>query len=130
MYDITNPKSFESLDGWRKGFVENASPPDPDKFPFILIGNKLDKEVDRRVTVEEAKEWCKKKGDMPHFEASAKEGANVETAFVQMIRRALKNEKDTKLLMPGSLMDPSTRIGGVRITAQTQERKKKKSCKC
>ena len=130
VYDITNPKSFESLDGWRKGFVENASPQDPDKFPFILIGNKLDKESDRRVSVEEAKEWCKKKGEMPHFEASAKEGANVEAAFVQMIRRALKNEKDTKLLMPGSLMDAGGRVGGVRLTAQNPERKKKKGCKC
>ncbi|EER06563.1 Rab7, putative, partial [Perkinsus marinus ATCC 50983] len=34
VYDITNPKSFESLDSWRDEFLIQASPKDPEEFPF------------------------------------------------------------------------------------------------
>jgi Ras-related protein Rab-7A len=49
VYDITNPKSFEKLDSWRDEFLNQAGPRDPEAFPFILLGNKVDKEADRRV---------------------------------------------------------------------------------
>ncbi len=50
VFDLTNHKSFENLAMWKKGFVDNASPNDPATFPFVVIGNKLDKEVNRQVT--------------------------------------------------------------------------------
>ena len=49
VYDITNAKSFENLDKWRDGFIENAAPSDPKTFPFVLLGNKLDREHERKV---------------------------------------------------------------------------------
>ncbi|RLN95931.1 hypothetical protein BBJ28_00014041 [Nothophytophthora sp. Chile5] len=50
VYDITNPKSFEKLDTWRDEFLAQAGPRDPDAFPFIVLGNKVDKETERRVS--------------------------------------------------------------------------------
>ena len=47
VYDITNRKSFEALQKWRDGFVENAGPEDVKNFPFLLLGNKLDREGER-----------------------------------------------------------------------------------
>ena len=44
VYDITNPKSFENLSKWKDGFIENAGPEDPKSFPFVLLGNKIDRE--------------------------------------------------------------------------------------
>jgi Ras-related protein Rab-7A len=41
-FDVTNPKSFEALDSWRDEFLIQASPRDPDNFPFVLLGNKVD----------------------------------------------------------------------------------------
>lgn len=35
---------------------------DPDRFPFILIGNKVDRESERRVSRQRALQWCKSKG--------------------------------------------------------------------
>ena len=49
-YDITNAQSFEQLEKWREGFIENAGPSDPDTFPFVCIGNKLDLEPERSVS--------------------------------------------------------------------------------
>ena len=42
VYDITNQASFDALSRWRDGFNENAGPQDPQSFPFVCLGNKLD----------------------------------------------------------------------------------------
>lgn len=44
VYDVTAPSSFKSLDSWRDEFLIQASPRDPENFPFIVIGNKVDLE--------------------------------------------------------------------------------------
>ncbi|KAJ3359466.1 hypothetical protein HDU91_004921 [Kappamyces sp. JEL0680] len=48
VYDVNHAKSFETLDSWRDEFLLQASPRDPDNFPFILLGNKIDFEEGRR----------------------------------------------------------------------------------
>ncbi|XLR18996.1 hypothetical protein S83_046908, partial [Arachis hypogaea] len=57
---------------------------DHEAFPFVLLGNKVD--VDggnsRKVTEKKAREWCASRGNLPYFETSAKEGYNVEEAFL------------------------------------------------
>lgn len=58
VFDITSQKSFENLSRWKQGFLEHAGPQDPDTFPFVLIGNKVDKESDRKVKAQDAKAWC------------------------------------------------------------------------
>ena len=80
-YDITNKKSFENLTKWKEGFIENAGPDDVKTFPFVLLGNKIDKENERKVDTRDAKEWCQQSNDMLYFETSAKEGVSVEQAF-------------------------------------------------
>merc|ERR1712031_121579 len=37
VYDITVPKTFESLDSWREEFLVQSSPRDPNSFPFVVI---------------------------------------------------------------------------------------------
>ncbi len=54
VYDITNGKSFENLSKWKDGFIEHAGPDDAKSFPFVLLGNKLDKESDRKVDTKRA----------------------------------------------------------------------------
>jgi Ras-related protein Rab-7A len=44
VFDVTSPGSFKSLDGWRDEFLIQASPSDPDHFPFVVLGNKVDLE--------------------------------------------------------------------------------------
>lgn len=34
-FDVTNGKSFETLDSWRDEFLIQASPMDPENFPFV-----------------------------------------------------------------------------------------------
>ncbi|KAI3631674.1 hypothetical protein MIR68_010147 [Amoeboaphelidium protococcarum] len=101
VYDVNNAKSFETLDSWRDEFLVQASPRDPATFPFLLLGNKVDVEEDKRaVTGKRAQAWCSAKGGdnpLPYYETSAKDGLNVEDAFVTIARNALAREADVEL---------------------------------
>lgn len=55
-------QSFENLEHWRTDFLHNASPPDPDNFPFLVLGNKCDLEGERKVAKQKALQWAKSKG--------------------------------------------------------------------
>jgi Ras-related protein Rab-7A len=90
--DITNQKSFDSLESWRDEFLIQASPRDPENFPFVVIGNKSDMESKRKVSKSKASSWCKSKNQIPYFETSAKDAVNVEAAFIEIARNALKQE--------------------------------------
>jgi Ras-related protein Rab-7A len=37
VYDVNNSKSFDTLDSWRDEFLIQASPRDPESFPFVRI---------------------------------------------------------------------------------------------
>jgi Ras-related protein Rab-7A len=50
VFDITELKTFDNVDNWRTEFITQLNPKDPENFPFVLIGNKCDKEVDRKVS--------------------------------------------------------------------------------
>ena len=52
VYDVTAPTTFKSLDSWRDEFLIQASPRDPDNFPFVVLGNKVD--LDNRTVSEQS----------------------------------------------------------------------------
>lgn len=91
VFDVTSPNSFKNLDSWRDEFLIQASPRDPEHFPFVVLGNKVDLE-NRAVSAKRAQQWCQSKNDIPYFETSAKEGINVERAFQTIARNALAQE--------------------------------------
>ncbi|UIZ26299.1 hypothetical protein KXD40_002161 [Peronospora effusa] len=92
VYDIANLKSFEKLDTWRDEFLAQTEPRDSDAFPFIVLGNKVDKKSERRVPKEKAHEWCRGKNvqqPIQHYETSAKEATSLEEAFQTIAASAL-----------------------------------------
>jgi len=95
-YDVTTPSTFKTLDSWRDEFLIQASPRDPENFPFVVIGNKIDLE-NRVVSVKRAQGWCHSKNDIPYFECSAKDNINVEQAFQTVAKHALLQETDVEL---------------------------------
>lgn len=116
VFDVTTAKTFENLDSWRDEFLIQAGPPDPDNFPFVVIGNKIDLD-NRWVQQKRALAWCAAKGNIPYFETSAKEAINVEQAFQTIAKNALGKEEPDPFI-PGEITDfkdePSTegRKGG------------------
>ena len=110
---MTNPASFDNLNKWKDGFIENAQPDDPKSFPFVLIGNKLDKENERSVPATKAEAWCKENNDMPYFETSAKEGFKVSEAFIEMVRRGIARESNNQIVMPDTIGG----AGGIKLSS-------------
>lgn len=121
VYDITDPRSLDSLDHWRKEFLENVggslSVLSDVQFPFVVLGNKADKEKDRMVPLHRAEEFCRvaagahqMMGAMPlqHYETSAKTAVNVEDAFHEVARLALQYEDYKRRSQPQLFVPPPT----------------------
>jgi Ras-related protein Rab-7A len=103
VYDITSSKSFDSLESWREEFLNQANPKNPESFPFVVLGNKVDKESERRVPQTKAQAWARSKGEIPLFECSAKDSVNVEDAFQEIARRALKKEQQEETYLTNTV---------------------------
>lgn len=92
-YDVTAPGSFISLNSWRDEFLIQSSPKDPDNFPFVVLGNKVDLE-NRSIPSQRAQQWCHNNNNISYFETSAKEALNVELAFQAIAKNALAQEAE------------------------------------
>ncbi|MFX1235213.1 MAG: GTP-binding protein [Promethearchaeota archaeon] len=88
IYDITNKSSLAHLDDWLLN-IRNRN-----RFPIIVVGNKLDLAEKRKVPVEEAIKLAKSRGMNGYIECSFQTGKNVEKIFERLIRLILKNLRD------------------------------------
>ncbi|KVI10722.1 Small GTPase superfamily [Cynara cardunculus var. scolymus] len=95
VYDVNVQKSFDSLNNWREEFLIQASPSDPENFPFVVLGNK--------VSEKKARAWCASKGNIPYFETSAKEGIDVEEAFQVISKNALTIGDEEEIYVPDTI---------------------------
>jgi len=97
VFDVTQRKSFEELEQWKKAFLIQVGQEGNDKFPMIVIANKVDLEESREVPQKEMKEWCAKH-NLTWFETSAKEGANVDKAFEEIASLVISRMKPEDIL--------------------------------
>ena len=95
VYDVTNMKSFNDIDGW----VNDAKTKNTDKtIHFVLIGNKIDLEDERAVSKEDGKKFAKEKG-MKFVEVSAQTGVGIEDLediLAKIIYEKFKKGKEPK----------------------------------
>jgi len=108
VFDVNVAKTFDNLDSWRDEFLIQAAPRDPDRFPFVVIGNKIDMENTRVVSTKRLQQWCSSKGDIPFFETSAKEAINVEQAFQTIAKNALLQEGPEPMNFPTVTVSPES----------------------
>ena len=90
VYDMTDQKTFTGIDAWKNEFLIQAAPNDPANFPFMVLGNKCDKEQERRVNKKQADAFCKEIPNCCFFETSAKNSTNVSQAFQKIAKAAIK----------------------------------------
>ncbi|OOF96213.1 hypothetical protein ASPCADRAFT_506966 [Aspergillus carbonarius ITEM 5010] len=92
VFDITRPSTFTSCTQWLHDLRQIAE----DGIVVILVGNKSDLAGDershqRRVTRQEAEEWCRLNNITHYVETSAKSGENVERAFLEVAEMIYRN---------------------------------------
>ncbi len=88
VYNITDRQSFEKLSFWLEQIKLNAS----EKVKIVLVGNNCDLANERKVSIEEAEEFAKK-NNMKFFEASPKEGTNVNELFYYLANEIYQEGK-------------------------------------
>eukprot|EP00826_Nyctotherus_ovalis_P054894 TRINITY_DN723_c0_g1_i10.p1 TRINITY_DN723_c0_g1~~TRINITY_DN723_c0_g1_i10.p1 ORF type:complete len:159 (+),score=46.81 TRINITY_DN723_c0_g1_i10:171-647(+) len=93
VYDLTNPATFNSVPKWREEFFNSANLENVQDFPMVVVGNKSDLAVERKVMREKTAKWCKENGELDHYETSAKTAINVKEAFESIARKAAQKQK-------------------------------------
>jgi small GTP-binding protein len=88
VFDVTNRKSFEGIESWKKDLVDTLG----EGFPSALVANKIDLEAQRKVSTEEAFERASDLG-MQYYETSAKLGKGVDDAFLNLLLVLLDRTK-------------------------------------
>ena len=85
-YDITSRESFEGLDNWIKLINDNI-----DYAPIVLIGNKVDDELENRIVrFEEGRQFANAHGFL-FFETSALNGKNVNNAVYGLCEKIIEH---------------------------------------
>uniref|UniRef100_A0A0A9YIR2 Ras-related protein Rab-7b n=1 Tax=Lygus hesperus TaxID=30085 RepID=A0A0A9YIR2_LYGHE len=97
VFDVSNPSTFVSIDKWKSDFLKMAAPRDPDKFPFVLLGNKVELN-DCKVHPKLVALWCNANHNVPYFDVSAKLNRNIHQAFTTIARLAYDHEDCSNLL--------------------------------
>ena len=87
-YDITNRESFNAIPDWINSIREHKG----EYFPIVLIGNKCDLEEERELKTIEGKELARKYGFL-FFEASSKEGNNVQESILELALKIFEQKK-------------------------------------
>jgi len=103
VYDITDKKSFESLQRLKDDFLDLAMPANSKRgdkcssagFPFVVFGNKLDKHSERQVPMCKGRSWSEN-NQFVSFEGSAKDATCVDDAFRKIAELGLNREKSSK----------------------------------
>lgn len=104
VYDVTSAQSLDKLENWKQEFINQGGIDNADKFPFIVVGNKADRN-DRDVEQESVSKFCEDNGGMKFFETSAKEGLGIKEAMEEVVRQAaiLKQEEEEEIFIPREL---------------------------
>ena len=116
MYDITSRETFERLNIWLNIIKQMTN-----DIPIVLVGNKLDledNEDDGRIIEYGEGEDFAKENDFDFFEVSAKNGTNVEKAFISIAEKILK------------IMQDERSISIVKLESDVKKLKQKKKCGC
>ena len=115
VFDITEKKSFESLDTWINFYRENKERCLDDM--LYLVGNKIDVN-NQAVSDEEANNYLKTNNLKKYFKTSAKSGDNVEKLFESIAKDLItiyknqdfsKNER-TSIVLNGNNVDEDKKV--------------------
>jgi small GTP-binding protein len=95
VFDITSEPSFDELQFWLTQFRTIA---DPNAF-VLLVGNKIDRECDRRIDPESAEQFARDHV-LSYLETSALTAVNVKEVFEKISRELLGLVQMEKLARP------------------------------
>ncbi|NMC05733.1 MAG: GTP-binding protein [Candidatus Lokiarchaeota archaeon] len=88
VYDVTRVETFNNLvSNWVQDYSENTT---GEKI-YILVGNKADLNDIKKVSTEQGQKLQKELAAVDFVETSARDGTNVEDAFINLVKILLRN---------------------------------------
>ena len=90
MFDLTRYSSIKNISEWLSVFKESYNTKEK-KIPVIMVGSKLDLDLKRSVSKEDAKNVAEEYNFNGYIECSSKTGENVEEIFVEIGQLMMKN---------------------------------------
>ena len=117
VYDITNQRSFRGAKNWiwEAKEIENF-------FQKILIGNKLDLEEQREVSIEELDKYCKEE-KIEYFETSVKNNINIKEAFNKIVELIFKDKSDEEIINEFGMNNSSLSITSYNSIEKNKKKK-------
>ena len=79
VFDLTREETFKDIPEWLNTIKNNLGT----TIPFILVGNKMDLEEDRKIETSQGEEKAKEL-NCPYIETSALNGINVKASFKKL----------------------------------------------
>ena len=104
VYDITNKDSLQGAKAWIRE-LKMKGPPD---IIIALVGNKIDKEQDRKITYEETREYAEE-NELLFLETSAKKAINIQELFIEIAKKIPDEEIKHELFFKVEQSNPTTR---------------------
>ena len=92
VYDITDEESFDKIEELINYYKEESEATIP--FNIVLVGNKSDLDLERKVPTLKGKELASKYG-IPFFESSVKNDSNIDEMFFSVATCAMQANKNT-----------------------------------
>lgn len=93
MYSVTDRNSLEEAVQIHEQILKVK---DSKFVPFILLGNKIDLENERKVSTSEGLEVAKKL-NIPFLETSAKKRVNIDESFITLVKNTPRTGMDYKV---------------------------------
>ncbi len=125
VYDITNKDSFDNINNW----IDLAFQNNQNSVVNFLIGNKSDLENDRKISIEEGKNFAEEKKFI-FLETSAKDNININKVFefftYKLICYFQKNQNKYEISQGERL----TEANDISIEEDSNDKNKKSGCKC
>jgi GTPase SAR1 family protein len=122
VYDVTNHSSFENIVRWLEELQDHSSK----DIVLALVGNKTDLPY-RQVETFEAAQFANQ-NNLLFYETSAKDGANIDSAFLGVIHKIYDNAFANNSL--GHIGDEYSKATHVELASSTTPTASKEEDKC
>ncbi|XP_008053429.1 ras-related protein Rab-21 [Carlito syrichta] len=110
VYDITDEDSFQKVKNWVKELRKMLG----NEICLCIVGNKIDLEKERHVSVQEAESYADSVG-AKHYHTSAKQNKGIEELFLDLCKRMIETAQVDERAKGNGSSQPGAARRGVQI---------------
>ncbi|XP_004845153.1 ras-related protein Rab-21 [Heterocephalus glaber] len=110
VYDITDEDSFQKVKNWVKELRKMLG----NEICLCIVGNKIDLEKERHVSIQEADSYAESVG-AKHYHTSAKQNKGIEELFLDLCKRMIETAQVDERAKGNGSSQPGAARRGVQI---------------